>query len=106
MSAAADRRCDRDVREPRAPSQGGRFERDLELGVLYLVAPQARRRHERRSIACRRRIRDYPMALFKRAQVSVLLNEPDRAARIDAARAARNDRYHASSSSNERLFKR
>ena len=25
---------------------------------------------------------DYPMALFKRAQVSVLLNEPDRAARI------------------------
>jgi hypothetical protein len=26
------------------------------------------------------------MALFKRAQVSVLLNEPDQAARIDAAR--------------------
>jgi hypothetical protein len=29
---------------------------------------------------------DDPMALFKRAQVSVLLNEPDRAARIEAAR--------------------
>jgi hypothetical protein len=29
---------------------------------------------------------EYPMALFKRAQVSVLLNEPDRAARIEAAR--------------------
>jgi hypothetical protein len=26
------------------------------------------------------------MALFKRAQVSVLLNEPDQAARIEAAR--------------------
>ena len=30
--------------------------------------------------------REYPMALFKRAQVSVLLNEPDRAARIQLAR--------------------
>jgi hypothetical protein len=48
--------------------------------------------------------RDYPMALFKRAQVSVLLNEPDRAARIDAARR------HADATTrpliaNERLFK-
>ena len=34
----------------------------------------------------------YPMALFKRAQVSVLLNEPDRAARIArGARARRRD---------------
>ena len=30
--------------------------------------------------------RDYPMALFKRAQVSVLLHEPDQEARIEAAR--------------------
>jgi hypothetical protein len=29
---------------------------------------------------------EYPMALFKRAQVSVLLNEPDKAARIQLAR--------------------
>ncbi|HEX9187937.1 MAG TPA: hypothetical protein VGB87_12735, partial [Vicinamibacteria bacterium] len=29
---------------------------------------------------------DYPMALFKRAQVSVLLGEHDQAARIEAAR--------------------
>ena len=29
---------------------------------------------------------EYPMALFKRAQVSVLLNEPDRQARIARAR--------------------
>ena len=28
----------------------------------------------------------YPMALFKRAQVSVLLHEPDAAARIEQAR--------------------
>jgi hypothetical protein len=44
------------------------------------------------------------MALFKRAQVSVLLNEPDRAARIDAARR------HADATTrpliaNERLFR-
>jgi hypothetical protein len=31
------------------------------------------------------------MALFKRAQVSVLLNEPDRAARIDRARRGADD---------------
>ena len=30
------------------------------------------------------------MALFKRAQVSVLLNEPDRAARIERARRGAN----------------
>ena len=35
---------------------------------------------------------DYPMALFKRAQVSVLLNEPDSAARIAQARARRTRR--------------
>ena len=29
---------------------------------------------------------DYPVVLFKRAQLSVLLQEPDRARRIDAAR--------------------
>ena len=45
----------------------------------------------------------YPMALFKRAQVSVLLNEPDRRARIEAAK------QHADASireliSRERLF--
>ena len=34
---------------------------------------------------------DYPMALFKRAQVSVLLHEPDAPARIAAARAHADD---------------
>ena len=61
------------------------FQRNLELGVLYLA--------DRKLDAARTALdrvppsdRGYPMALFKRAQVSVLLNEPDRAARIDTAR--------------------
>jgi tetratricopeptide (TPR) repeat protein len=64
---------------------GGAFEHDLELGVLYLA--------ERRYTDARDALdrvpathREHPMALFKRAQVSVLLNEPDRAARIELAR--------------------
>jgi arylsulfatase A-like enzyme/Tfp pilus assembly protein PilF len=65
--------------------QGAQFAHDLELGVLYLAA---------RDFASARDALDrvppshpeYPMALFKRAQVSVLLNEPDRAARIALAR--------------------
>ena len=63
----------------------GSFERFLELGVLHLAAGRP---------AEARDFLDqvppshpgYPMALFKRAQVSVLLNEPDRAERIRRAR--------------------
>ena len=58
---------------------------DLELGVLYL----ATRQFEKARTALDRVPRTHPayaMALFKRAQVSVLLNEPDRAQRIAAAR--------------------
>ena len=65
--------------------QGTAFRHDLELGVLYLDAGRladARAALDRVPPAHR----DYPLALFKRAQVSVLLNEPDRAARIAAAR--------------------
>jgi choline-sulfatase len=61
------------------------FDRNLELGVLYLS--------DRKPDAARTALdrvppsdRAYPMALFKRAQVSVLLNEPDKASRIEAAR--------------------
>jgi choline-sulfatase len=67
------------ARDPRA------FSQDLELGVLYLDA----RRFSDAAAALDRvpsTSRDYPMALFKRAQVSVLLHEPDREARIEAAR--------------------
>jgi Tfp pilus assembly protein PilF len=58
---------------------------DLELGVLYLAAGRladARDALDRVPPSDPR----YPMALFKRAQVSVLLHEPDQTVRIDAAR--------------------
>lgn len=63
----------------------GAFGKDLELGVLYLAA----RRFDDARDALDRALatgRDRPMALFKRAQASVLLNEPDAAARITLAR--------------------
>ncbi|HEY7500013.1 MAG TPA: sulfatase-like hydrolase/transferase [Vicinamibacterales bacterium] len=65
--------------------QGPSFSNDLELGVLYLAA---RRFAEARDALDRvpSTHPEYPMALFKRAQVSVLLKEPDRASRIAAAR--------------------
>jgi choline-sulfatase len=65
--------------------QGREFGNDLELGVLYLAA----RRYEDAKSALDRVPSShpgYPMALFKRAQVSVLLDEPDKLERIDAAR--------------------
>jgi arylsulfatase A-like enzyme/Tfp pilus assembly protein PilF len=64
--------------------QGPAFRRDLELGVLYL----ADRRFEDARAALDRVPPDHPaaaMALFKRAQVSVLLGEPDRHERIRVA---------------------
>ncbi len=64
--------------------QGPAFHRDLELGVLYL----AEKRFEAARDALDRVPPDHPaaaLALFKRAQVSVLLNEPDREERIRAA---------------------
>ena len=62
-----------------------KFTHDLELGVLYLAA----QRFQEAAAALDSVPAfsgDYPMALFKRAQVSVLLREPDQEARIDAAR--------------------
>ncbi len=66
-------------------AQGAAFRHDLELGVLYLSTrrlPEARDALDRVPPSHP----GYPMALFKRAQVSVLLNEPDRATRIALAR--------------------
>ena len=83
----------------RAAQQGPAFTHDLELGVLYL----ADRQFEKARDALDRvpsHSPDYPMALFKRAQVSVLLNEPDAAARIDA-RPAEGGRDDARRSSRE-----
>jgi choline-sulfatase len=65
--------------------QGSAFGHDLELGVLYLAArrfPEAKESLDRVAPSHPA----YPMALFKRAQVSVLLHEPDQAARIEIAR--------------------
>ena len=84
--------------------QGERFNNDLELGVLYLSARQLdKARTALDSVHASHP--GYAMALFKRAQVSVLLNEPDSAARIEAAR------QHANATTreliaNERLFRR
>src|SRR5207248_3212966 len=57
---------------------------DVELGVLYLAA---HRFEEARAALDRVPAThpEYAMALFKRAQVSVLLHEPDAPARIAAA---------------------
>jgi choline-sulfatase len=82
--------------------QGRAFTHDLELGVLYLAA----KRFEDARTALDRVPASHPgyaMALFKRAQVSVLLNEPDRAARIQQARQHA-DRSTRELIANERLF--
>jgi predicted Zn-dependent protease len=65
--------------------QSSAFGHDLELGVLYLAAgrlPEAKASLDRVPPSHP----GYPMALFKRAQVSVLLHEPDQTARIASAR--------------------
>jgi tetratricopeptide (TPR) repeat protein len=66
------------------------FQNHLELGVLYLASRRlgaARDALDRVTPASPA----YAMALFKRAQVSVLLNEADAPARIAAARRAADD---------------
>ena len=75
---------------------------DLELGVLYLAAHRFSDARDALDRVPPTHL-EYPMALFKRAQVSVLLHEPDAPARIAAARA------HADANTrhliaNERLF--
>ena len=83
--------------------EGERFRHDLELGVLYL---SARELDKARAALDRVQVShpEYAMALFKRAQVSVLLNEPDSAARIEAARQRANATTRQLIA-NERLFK-
>jgi Flp pilus assembly protein TadD len=66
-------------------AQGAAFSHDLTLGVLYMAAG---RLEEARATLDRVPASHpgYPMALFKRAQVSVLMHEPDQAVRIERAR--------------------
>jgi tetratricopeptide (TPR) repeat protein len=83
--------------------QGAAFRNDLDLGVLYLDA----RRFEDARTALDRALAakpDDPMALFKRAQVSVLLREPDSSRRIELARS-RADTTTRPLIERERLFK-
>jgi tetratricopeptide (TPR) repeat protein len=82
--------------------QGDAFRHHLELGVLLLAA----RRFAEAGAALDRVPPGhpaYPMALFKRAQVSVLLKEPDAPARIARARQ-RADATTRGLIANERLF--
>ena len=82
--------------------EGAAFAHDLELGVLYLAARRladARDALDRVAPAHP----EYPMALFKRAQVSVLLKEPDSPARIARARQHA-DRTTRELIARERLF--
>jgi tetratricopeptide (TPR) repeat protein len=74
-----------DAFERARAAQGPAFAHDLELGLLYL---DARRFEEARAALDRvpSSHPDYAMALFKRAQVAVLLKEPDAAARIEQAK--------------------
>lgn len=70
------------------------FDRNLELGVCYLAV---RRFEEAR--ACLDQVLpshpEYPLALFKRAQVSVLLHEGDAADKIQAALEASDETSRA-----------
>lgn len=84
--------------------QGPGFRQDLELGVAYLAAKRfadARDALDRVPASHP----GYPMALFKRAQVSVLLNEPDTDSRIAAAQA-KADATTRDLIARERLFRR
>jgi tetratricopeptide (TPR) repeat protein len=86
-----------------ARARGGAPAHDLELGVLYLAArrfPEARDALDRVPPSHP----GYPMALFKRAQVSVLLHEPDQAVRIARARE-RADATTRPLIARERLFR-
>lgn len=90
--------------ESASAALGAGFRHDLELGAAYLAA---RRFADARDALDRVPASDpgYPMALFKRAQVSVLLNEPDKEGRIALARA-RADATTRELIAREKLFNR
>ena len=91
-----------DAFEQARAGQGSGFAHDLELGVLYLAA---RRYQDARASLDRVPAShpEYPMALFKRAQVSVLLKESDQSARIARAKHFA-DQTTRSLIASERLF--
>lgn len=92
-----------DAFEKARAADSASFHHHLELGVLYLAAG---RFDEARTALDRVAMTDpqYPMAAFKRAQVSVLLREPDAAAKIALARRHA-DAVTRELIANERLFR-
>jgi tetratricopeptide (TPR) repeat protein len=79
----------RDAFEKARAAQGASFNRNLDLGVVYLSLRQfAQARDQFDQVKPSNP--GYAMALFKRAQVSVLLNEPDAPQRIAAAKTNAN----------------
>jgi arylsulfatase A-like enzyme/Tfp pilus assembly protein PilF len=84
--------------------QGEAFAHHLELGVVYLAARRLAEAREAIDSALVRRPGD-PMALFKRAQLAVLLDEPDQLQRIEAARRGA-DPHVRELIARERLFER
>ncbi len=70
--------------EARSLRGGEEFGHDLELGVCYLADRQPVRAREALDRVPESHP-DYAMVLFKRAQVSVLLSEPDREERACAS---------------------
>jgi len=92
-----------DAFERARAADGQAFTADLELGLLYM---NARRLEDARAALDRvpRTHREYAVVLFKRAQLSVMLNEPDQAARIAAARRGADARTR-DLIANEKLFR-
>ena len=98
--ADADR--DRRPSSRRARSRGPRS-RTISSWASCISPTGNSRRRATRSIACPSTSPGYPMALFKRAQVSVLLHEPD-APRASRSPGRRRTPRRATSSRGERLF--
>ena len=65
--------------------EGAVFRNNLELGVLYLASNRFAEARDALDLV-KQSDPGYPMALFKRAQVSVLLHETDAPSRIEMAR--------------------
>ena len=83
--------------------QGDEFESFLDLGVLYLANRQLPK-----AAAALDQVQSshpaYPLALFKRAQVAVLLDEPDKEARVRRAESEA-DELTRELIANEQLFR-
>lgn len=90
MALADSKGAIRAFEKARGLQGDGEFSHDLELGVCYLADRQPVKARDALDRVPRSHPA-YPMALFKRAQVSVLLSEPDREERVRLAYRLAND---------------